>query len=174
MLKTVFRIAINMYKLIACAGFTLIVFWKVLKKSGPGLNVSSGEISLGRSIFGEETLENSTGITPEILQEIEEELREEFQEDIEEELDVDTETLKLLEIAKIRKIMPTRIKLPILEISSGSLSEITDAIFKEVNFFENIDEFQADLSNVQLHSHSVKYNKLYCVVVFVVESFKEV
>jgi hypothetical protein len=31
-----------------------------------------------------------------------------------------------------------------------------------------------DLSNVQPHSHSVKYNKLYCVVVFVVESFKEV
>ena len=142
MLKTVLRIAINMYKLIACVGFTLIVCWKVLKKSGPELNGSSGQISLGRSIFGEETLENSTGITPEILQEIEEELREEFQEDIEEELDVDTETLNLLEIAKIRKIMPTRIKLPILDIPSGSLSEITDAIFKEANFFENTDEFK--------------------------------
>ena len=77
-----------MYKLIACAGFTLIVFWRVLKKSGPALNGSSGQISLGRSIFGEETLENSTEITPEILQEIEEELREKFQEDVEEELDV--------------------------------------------------------------------------------------
>ena len=64
-----------------------------------------------------------------------------FQEDIEEQLDVDTETLKLLEIAKIRKIITTRIKLPILDIPSGSLSEVTYAIFKEANFFENIDEF---------------------------------
>ncbi len=124
MIKTVLKVAVNIYKLIACTGFAIIVIWKI-SKTEHQKNIGFHDIKEGFH----DIVENSTGLTNEILEEIREEVMEEFQEDIEEELETNSHNQT--------ETTPQEVSLPI-----SPLIAITNRLMKEHNFFENIHNFK--------------------------------
>ena len=117
MIKTVLKVTINFYKLIAFTGIAIIIAWKILRKS------KQQDITDLHDI-----IENSTELSNDILEEIREEVLQEFQEDIEEEIETNFNQSKML---------PHHLTAPV-----SPLTAISNRLFTEPGFFENIHSFK--------------------------------